>query len=419
MKRLRILGAIAFAICAISATVWSARYAPWVAQGQSRPYIAKVVRRVQAEQQVKTLNAGRLPEKLDTSLTGPVETPPPVATQAPFPKTETARTGYDFATQMINTEGRHTWRIENKGEGPLVVAKGPVECSCLVSSLSTHEIPPGGFAEVELTWTPRAAESEFHKSAVFWTNDPKRPLVRFTVHGRVPPPAVIAPGKWYAGIVTDEREGKAVGTLTSEVYDQFKIVSVKPADPNVRVVFKPIAPDVLKRSGIRGGYEFTATVGKGIQLGQWRSLVRIVTTMKEANPIEVELTAQRSGPVTFLSAIPLRGSAHFDSEKLLLNLERFSRERGTKAAVPAIISSMKDEFRILKVNSASYPFIKVSLEREEAIATGGVQGVRFVFEIPPSAPAATHMVRDPLRVTVTTNHPSLREIDFAVAFVAG
>jgi hypothetical protein len=219
--------------------------------------------------------------------------------------------------------------------------------------------------------------------------------------------------------VTDEREGKAVGTLTSEVYDHFKVVSVQPADPNVRVVFKPIAQDVLKRSGVRGGYEFTATVGKGIKLGSWRSLLRIFTSMKEANPIEVELTAQRSGPVMFLPAIPIVGSAHFDSEKLLLNLERFSRECGCKAAVPAIISSMKDEFRILKVSSPSYPFIKVSQQREAALATGGAQGVRFVFEIPPNAPAATHMSRDPLHVTVTTNHPSLREIDFAVAFVSG
>lgn len=171
--------------------------------------------------------------------------------------------------------------------------------------------------------------------------------------------------------------------------------------------------------GIRGGYEFTATVGKGIQLGPWRSLVRIFTTMKEANPIEVQLTAKRSGPVMFLPAIAINGSAHFDSEKMQLNLERFPRERGSKAVVPAIVSSMKDEFRILTVSSASYPFIKVSLEREAGIASGRAQGVRFVFEIPPNAPAATHMVRDPIHVTVTTNHPSLREIDFTVAFVAG
>lgn len=419
MKSLRILGVIVFAVCAISATVWSARYAPWVAHNQDSPYSPRAARRRQAEAQVKQLNARILPQSLDTSLTGPVDTPPAVAKQAPFPKLEAGRTGFDFGTQLMNTEGRHKWRLENKGEGTLLIAKGPVECSCIVSSLSAHEIPPGGFAEVELTWKPPAPDSEFHKSAIFWTNDPKWPMVRLSVLGRVPPPAVIAPGKWYAGIVTDDREGKAVGTITSEIYDQFKIVSVQPVDPNVRVVFKPIAQDVLKRSGLRGGYEFTATVGKGIQLGQWRSLLRIMTTIKQADRIEVELTAQRTGPVKFLPAIPINGSAHFDSNRLLLNLERFSRERGSKAVVPAIVTSMKEEFRILKVSSPSYPFLKVSLEREEELAVGGAQGIRFVFEIPANAPAATHMVRDPLHVTVSTNHPNLREIDFAVAFVAG
>jgi hypothetical protein len=41
---------------------------------------------------------------------------------------------------------------------------------------------------------------------------------------------------------------------------------------------------------------------------------------------------------------------------LLLNLERFPRVRGSKAAVPAIIDAMKDEFRILNVRSTEYPY---------------------------------------------------------------
>jgi hypothetical protein len=86
MKRLKILGAIAFAICAISATVWSARYAPWVEKKTNRPYDPKIARRRKAEEDVKKLNVGILPDSLDTSVTGPVDTPPVVATQPPFPK---------------------------------------------------------------------------------------------------------------------------------------------------------------------------------------------------------------------------------------------------------------------------------------------------------------------------------------------
>jgi hypothetical protein len=417
MRILRVAVIVVFAVCAISATIWSARYSPWVTQTPLAD--TRIVRRVRAAKDVADLNARVVPKTLDTSLTGPLETPPSLATKPPFPKVESGKTGYDFGTLLVNTEGRHRFRIENKGEGPLVVAKGPVECSCLVSELSAREVPPGGFAEVELRWRPPAPDSEFHKSAIFWTNDPQRPLVRYSVDGRVPPIAAIAPGKWNAGIVTDDREGKAVGTITSEVDEQFKIISVKPTDPNVRVVFKPIAKDALQRAGIRGGYEFTATVGKGIQLGAWRSLLRIVTTLAGNDKIEVELTAFRSGPILFLPAIPIVGTAHWDTDKMLLNLERFSRVRGSKAAVPAIIGSMKDEFRILNVSSSSYPFIKVAVEQDPAIASGGRQGVRFVFEVPSGAPAVTHMVRDPVHVTVTTNHPTLHQIDFAVAFVSG
>ena len=201
MKPQGIVISVASVICICAATIWLARYAPWIAASPSND--SRIVRRLRAAADVQKLKAGVLPASLDKSVTG-IEEPPPVATQGPFPKVETGRTVYDFGTQLVNTEGRHTFRIENKGEGQLLIAKGPVECSCIVSSISTHEVPPGGFAEVELTWKPPAADSEFHKSAIFWTNDPKRVQARFSVEGRVPPAAVIAPGRWNAGIVTDE-----------------------------------------------------------------------------------------------------------------------------------------------------------------------------------------------------------------------
>src|SRR5580704_17673611 len=131
MKPLRILGTIVFAICAVSATVWATRYAPWVAQ--KRPDDSRTVKRVRAAQQVKSLNAGVVPESLDTSLTGAVDSAPPVATKEPLPILETEKTVFDFGTAMINTEGRRKFRIENKGQGQLLVAKGPVECSCIIS----------------------------------------------------------------------------------------------------------------------------------------------------------------------------------------------------------------------------------------------------------------------------------------------
>jgi hypothetical protein len=413
---------IVIAIGVISAVVWSARYAPWIER--RGPAEGRIERKLREAKETAAEIAGKASEQGSDKSTDQatdaeraVEAAPPVAAKPPFPKVETGRSTYSFGRMLVNDEARHTFRIENKGEGTLVIAKGPTECICTVSKLSNHEIPPGGFAEVELRWRPPAADSEFSKSAIFWTNDPKRPQVRFTVAGRVAPLAVIMPARWNAGTVTDEHEGKAVGTITSEVDDHFQIVKVEPADPNVRVDFKPIAKEELQRARVRGGYEFTATVGKGIHLGHWRSLLRIQTTLERSRELDVELTALRTGPIMFLPAVPIVGIAFWNSDKLLLNLGRFPRASGTKAAVPAVVYAMTGKFEMLGVKSND-SIVKVSVEPDPKIATGERQQVRFVFEVPPGSPSVTRLARNPVHITVDTNHPTLKQIDFNLEFVS-
>jgi Protein of unknown function (DUF1573) len=418
MQPLRIVLMSVAAICAVSATVWISRYSPWGNQPAAAE--GRIARRLRAAKEVRDLNAGVVPPQLDRALTGPdraIESPPPPAEGSKLPKVETGRTVYEFGSMLMNEEKRHTFRIENKGDAPLVLAKGPTECICTISALSNREVPPGGFAEVELRWKPPAADSEFAKSAIFWTNDPKRPHVRFSISGRVAPLAVIMPGIWNAGTVTDEKEGRAVGTISSEVVDHFQIVSVKSVDPNVHVEFKSLAPEVLKRARIRSGYEFMVTVGKGIRLGHWRSRLQIGTSLEGSKTIDVEVAANRSGPIEFLPAIPIVGRAYWDADRLLLNMDRFSRATGSKAAVPAIVDAMHDNLQIQTVSS-SYPFLKVSLERDPAITAGKRQGVRFVFEVPSGGPPVTRLPCDPIHVSVKTNHPTIHQIDFELAFVA-
>lgn len=417
MQPLRILLAIVLGIGALLAVIWSFRDAPWVERQQ--PPEDRIARRLHAAKEVAQLNAGVVPEKteLKAGAGQQIEAPPPPAKAPPFPQVDSGRTVFEFGSMLVQQEGHHTFRIENKGEGTLLLAKGPAECTCVVSRLSSREVPPGGFADVELRWTPREPDSEFSKAVIFWTNDPKRPNVRYSVAGRVAPLAVIMPGKWHAGTVTDEHDGKAIGTIASEVTEKFGIVSVKPNDPNVKVDYRPLTKAELMRAKNQSGYEFTVTVGKGIRLGPWRSMLKIVTTLEGKKSLDVELTAYRSGPIRFLSAIPIVGRAHWDSSKLQLNLDRFSCATGSKAALPAIVDAMKEDFQLRGVKS-SYPFVKVSLQRDATIAVGGRQGVRFVFEVPPGAPAVTHLPKNPLHVTVATNHPAMPQIDFELAFVA-
>ncbi len=159
------------------------------------------------------------------------------------------------------------------------------------------------------------------------------------------------------------------------------------------------------------------TVGKGVRLGRFRTQLKIVTSLPERNEVEVEVAALRSGPIRFLPAVAVGGFAYWDSENLLLNLGRFRHETGSKAVLPALVYSMKDKFQVLGVRSSD-SFVKVSLESDPAIGNSQQQGVRFVFEVPPGTPPVNYLTRKPIHVTVSTNHPQLKDLDFDLKFVS-
>lgn len=157
-----------------------------------------------------------------------------------------------------------------------------------------------------------------------------------------------------------------------------------------------------------------------MRLGRYRTGLKVRTSLSGKDPIEVEVTALRHGPVRFLPAVPLAGSAYWNAEKQLLNMGRFAHETGTKTALPALVYSMKDPFRLVDFKSSDR-FVKVSVEPVAVAAKGQgqePQQVRFIFEVPPGSPPGDFLTGKPIRVSVQTNHPQLRDIDFDLTFVS-
>jgi hypothetical protein len=413
--RLRVIGlgsVVAFA--AIATSVWSARYAPWADGRRAAP--EPLVAQLEARKEGAARWAGVTPDPGASGAQNPdpsVDARPPLADDAPLPRAVVGERGYEFGSMGIGERKSHTFRIDNQGEGPLLIGRGPTECKCTISKLTNREVPPGRSAEVEIAWTPREPESRFEKSAIIWTNDPRLPEIRFRVAGKVAPPLTVAPLAWHAGSVAEDHDGKATGIVAADLHADFKIASVEHADPNVTVSYKPMSASALKRAGKVAGYEFTATVGKGIPIGNFRSWVRIVTTLEPKTPIDIELTAVRQGPIRFLTA----GNARWSSEKSLLNLGRFRHEDGIKTELSAYVYDMRGKFQLLGAKSTD-SFVKVSLEPSPESATGEQQGIRFVFEVPPGSPPVNYFTQKPVHVTVQTNHPSLKTIDFDLQFVS-
>jgi hypothetical protein len=409
--------AIVVAIGGTAASSWFARYAPWVERRPSAPH--PLLSRVRAMEEGAARRAGATRQAAEggiQKLDPAVDARPPVADGALSPKAVAAERVYEFGHMGINETRKHSFRMENQGRVPLAIAKGPTECKCTISKLTTREVPPGGFAEIEIAWTPREADPTFEKSAVIWTNDRDLSEIRFRIVGKVGRALTVSPTAWHAGIVAEDHDGKAAGMLVSEVDRDFKILSVEPSDRNVTVSYKPMTSRALSRVGMLGGYEFTTSVGKGIPIGNFRSRLKILTTLDPKTPIDVELSAVRPGPIRFLSAVPIVGNARWNAEKSVLNLGRFRHEVGSKTELPALVYDMPGRFQVIAVKSSD-SFLKVSVEPSQSSDAGAHQGIRFVFEVPPGSPPVNYFTGKPAHVTVQTNHPALKNVDFDLEFV--
>jgi hypothetical protein len=416
---MRVVGAVlgvALGAGALAGTVWVARYSPWVDQSPHKPttIAGATVKRAEQEKE-ESSKAG--PPKPEHTAPKPEEKPGPVRPRAvekpPFPRVATENRVFEFGAMGVNEEKKHSFTIKNKGEAPLELEVGPCTCKCTLSGLSKKKVPPGESVNVELTWKPIEVASNFAQQCTIWTNDPDSPDVMFKVYGEVSQKYIVAPEKaWHAGHVTDAQDGATTGQIYSSV-EKFGIKSVDSGNPHVQVTFAPLDMIQIMSLKVKAGYEFKVKVDRGIPMGQFRVPVHVHTTLEGNRTIEIDVTGSRSGPVLFL---PPQGKAIWNAEKAYLNMGRVDHDKGAKVILPAIVYGIKDKFKVLKTTSDA-EFLNVSTQPNPEISTGEQQGVNFIFEIPPGSPPVTRVSPNAVHITLETNHPRLKTIEFQLEFV--
>jgi hypothetical protein len=419
MRPLAVVIVVVVGISAISGTIWLGRYSSYADKHERTPFRweAGTAEAQMAEMAKQSPTAAKAVEEHKNEIAKLEEQKPPIAKQAPFPKAHDTGHVYDFGSMGVNEEEKHKFTIENKGQGPLLLAKGPTNCKCTISNISQSSVPPGGSAEIEMSWTPRETSPTFAKTATIWTNDPELSEIQFKIFGKVVQQFVVRPERnWHAGHITDISDGVATGQISSAIDPDFKIVSIDMPDKNVKVDFRPLRAKEKMRDGLKAGYEFTVKVGKGIPTGHFRKEMQIHTTLGGGKTIDIEVTATRSGPILFLSPIG-NSRAYWNPEKSLINMGRFDHEVGCIVKLPALVYGSKEKFQIVGVDKDA-EFVKVTAEPNPEIGTGEQQGVRFIFEIPPGAPPVTRIAPHGIHLKLQTNHPRLKELPFEVEFVS-
>jgi hypothetical protein len=412
---MRVVGAVlgvVLGVGALAGTIWVARYSPWVDQ-PPHGSLTKVGQQAPVPPPVAEGKADKSPHPAPKQEEKPGPVRPRVADKAPFPKVATAERVFEFGAMGVNEERKHSFKIRNKGEGPLELEVGPCTCKCTLSGLSKKKVPPGESVDVELTWKPIEVASNFAQQCTIWTSDPDSPDVMFKVYGEVAQKYHVVPEKaWHAGHVTDAQDGSTTAQIYSSV-EKFAIKSVDSGSPHVKVTFVPLDMIQLMSLKVKAGYEFKINVDRGVAMGQFRVPVHIHTTLEGNRTIEIDVTGSRSGPVLFL---PPWGKAIWNAEKSWLNLGRVDHVKGAKVVLPAIVYGIKDKFKVLKTTSDA-DFLNVSTQPNPEISTGEQQGVNFIFEIPAGSPPVTRVTPNAVHVTIETNHPRLKKMEFQLEFV--
>ena len=244
---MRPLGVVLAVVIGISAlgTVWLARYSPVATDKPIKTEMRYEFGTAEAQKDAmdkearEAAKAAAEKQREDKKLE---EKRPPIADKAPFPKARTGERVYEFGSMGVGEEKKHKFHIENRGEGPLLIAKGPTNCKCTISNISQSTIPPGGSAEIEMSWTLRETTRTFAKTATIWTNDPELPDIQFKIFGKVVHAFSVIPERnWHAGQVTDVQDGVSKGRITSEMEPDFQILSIEAPDPHVKVDYKPMS----------------------------------------------------------------------------------------------------------------------------------------------------------------------------------
>lgn len=101
------------------------------------------------------------------------------------PVLEYDKTFHEFGTMKEGSTKTASFKVTNKGKTPLKIVKIKTNCGCTVVSGYDTEVPKGGSTELKITFDSVFKSGSQTKAVTIYTNDPKNPQSKLTVHANV------------------------------------------------------------------------------------------------------------------------------------------------------------------------------------------------------------------------------------------
>lgn len=94
-------------------------------------------------------------------------------------------TSFDFGN-IKEADGKvsHTFKIDNNGDGPLVITRVIASCGCTTPEWTREPIAPGKSGNVKITYNPANRPGAFIKTISIYSNGKKGSFI-LTIKGKV------------------------------------------------------------------------------------------------------------------------------------------------------------------------------------------------------------------------------------------
>ena len=305
---------------------------------------------------------------------------------------------------------RHTFTIRNEGDAPLLIARGPATCKCTMTDLPETPIPPGGQAEIGVSYTNDGHTGPFTVHPVILTNDPDHPAIHLKIVGTSRARLAAEPRQMTFTIEPPKYE-RSVSTLVySQVWDRFKLTSVKPSLEAVQWRIEPATNGQLASVDARSGYNVEVTMPPGMVDGRFSESIQIAG--KPADPAEAVCEIQ----------LDLRGAV---SGRVTVHGPKIDNNRVLHlGAIPAgkcvrenLIVHVREEPRTLTVRDikTNPAFVRTRVAPyENGLAKIGLY--RIEVEIPAESPPCNCMGKLAGTIRMETDHPKIPVIELKIEF---
>ncbi|QDU29386.1 hypothetical protein ETAA8_44950 [Anatilimnocola aggregata] len=213
---------------------------------------------------------------------------------------------FDFGQMDRHAEGEHTFQIRNDGDQPLRLEKGQTTCKCTMSEMQDGELLPGKIMPVKLNWNAKTGDVDFSQSAEVETTDPRQPIVRLHVYGKI------------IDALRPDRGHLSLGTFSAseDTTGKLKIFSFRGEEPLAVVKheflatdraepfsaeFRPLTTEeVAAEKGAKSGVEATIRVKSGLPLGSVAQTIRLTTNLSATSPLEIPIEGKVVGDIVLV-----------------------------------------------------------------------------------------------------------------------